>query len=254
MAYLLMLGWGALLIGMSYLCKRMWLRMLGRAYRIVALPGILIHELSHATGCLITGAKITGFSLFEPGGGYVEHEPPKLPLLGAPVISLAPVVGCGVGLWCVTRLFGLTEFGGEQLPDTIGLTPTELGSFAEGFFQTIWYQLRMIRGVNVTQLSTLVGTYLALTFGVSLGPSRDDLRNAALGVAAWSGLVYVAHWVARAFGRQQGLTDVLLRPLWPGLSGLVALLAILLAATAILFGIRMVVLRLAGRRRIESDQ
>jgi len=234
MAYLMMLGWGLLLIGMSHLTKRMWSRMLGRTYRVLALPGILVHEISHALGCLLTGARITGFGLFEPGEGYVEHEPPTLPILGAPLISLAPIAACGAALWCVARLFGITGFGSAPLPDSVSFSPAGLGAFAEGFFGTTWHHAQMLWNTAALDIRLLVALYLGLALAVALGPSRQDLRNAALGVAAWAGLTFVAHSIARALGRPQGLSDVLVKPLWPALSGLVAIMCLLLAATAAL--------------------
>jgi len=249
MAYLMMLGWGLVLIGMSHLIKRMWSRILGRTYRVLALPGILVHEISHALGCLITGARITSFSLLEPGGGYVEHEPPRLPILGAPLISLAPVAGSGAGLWCVARLFDIRAFGRALLPDSVSLTPAGLGGLAEGLFDAVWQHAQTLPDTSDFDLRSFVGLYLCLALAIALGPSRQDLRNAALGVAAWAGLTFVAHSIARALGRPQGLSDFLVKPVWPALSGLVAMMCLLLAATAALYLVRALFKRVFRREK-----
>lgn len=90
-------------------------------YCIVLFPGIILHEISHIAGCLITLTKVRKVKLFSSKGGFVMHEKPVLPILGIFIISIAPLV---VGLFISHILFGLiyTPEGLKyQLPTVIYL-------------------------------------------------------------------------------------------------------------------------------------
>jgi hypothetical protein len=79
------------LLLLSFLIEFFLVRsFMGRYYRIFVAPGIIVHELSHAFACLITGAEIKRINLFEPSGGSVEHSNSKIPVLGQAIVSFAP--------------------------------------------------------------------------------------------------------------------------------------------------------------------
>ena len=60
--------------------------------RLLYFLGSFVHETSHAALCLLTGAKIKEFKVFSRQPRVV-HSEPKLPILGMPLISLAPLFG-----------------------------------------------------------------------------------------------------------------------------------------------------------------
>lgn len=70
-------------------------------FRLMLLPGIIIHEMAHVVGCWITGAQVHRVHFWTQSGGEVVHTHPKIPVIGPPIISFAPFF---VGMYALTYL------------------------------------------------------------------------------------------------------------------------------------------------------
>lgn len=70
-------------------------------YYIILFPGVIVHELSHLLGCLVTLTPIKQVKFFSEKGGFVIHEKPPIKFIGEFIISVAPLV---VGLFLVHNL------------------------------------------------------------------------------------------------------------------------------------------------------
>jgi hypothetical protein len=55
-------------------------------------PGVVIHELAHTLGCLVTGARIHKITFFSKTGGMVVHEGGRFGIVGNFIISIFPFV------------------------------------------------------------------------------------------------------------------------------------------------------------------
>ena len=148
--------------------------------RIVLLfilaPGVVIHELSHAVGCLLVGAKIKEIKLFSPKGdslGYVSHTKAKIPIIGQLVISIAPLVGCSLFLFFIAFI---TDFPTDY-EYTIELTDKD--AFIE-FFRIIEDGIEFITKSDFTNLKTWVFLYFALSLSANIAPSSKDFKNILL--------------------------------------------------------------------------
>lgn len=158
-----------LFIGISFVLENFWAKFFkGKKYQLILFPGVVVHELSHAVGCLLTGAKIEEISLFSSKGSYVKHRKPKIPLIGMPVISFAPIIGGIIFLFFSSRFFELSFeklallsiFSKESI---IELT-RELFNYLEGNWES-W--------------AFWVFSYLCVSVIICLVPSKQDLKNAA---------------------------------------------------------------------------
>lgn len=137
--------------------------ILGPSYRIFVAPGVIIHELSHAFLCLLTGARITKLSFFEKNGGHVEHSPPKIPIVGQILISLAPFfIGAGA-IYFLSKLLGLTS------PD-LDLNNLPKSGFINVFIQSF-------NKIDYRNVKNLIIVYLVLSIAVTMTPSVQDIRN-----------------------------------------------------------------------------
>lgn len=135
---------------------------LGKSYRIFVAPGVILHELSHALLCTVTGAKIKKISLFDKNGGSVEHEPSKIPLLGSVLISLAPFVAGVFAILFLSHLLGIKEMNTNY--------------FVE--YQKVGDQLRhLLLNLNFSDYKNWLILYLALSVVVTMTPSKQDLLN-----------------------------------------------------------------------------
>lgn len=85
-------GWLLATLLLSYLANY-WLSriLLGRTYRILIGPGIIVHEYAHALGCVLTGTRIRSLSVFSRTGGQVIHDEPANPLFQG-IITIAPII------------------------------------------------------------------------------------------------------------------------------------------------------------------
>jgi len=161
-------------------------------YYFICAPGVIIHECSHILGCLITGATIKKVVFFSEKGGSVSYSASKIPYFGDVVISIAPLfciplvlTGCtwvfSQYLGCVFPPLALTV----DSPDAFfGLVIGIAGMFIQNLIVSFnpWFPVYL---------------YLTLSLVLSLAPSRQDIKNAAIGIGVitllgililWSGL------------------------------------------------------------------
>lgn len=122
-----------------------------KIFKLLILPGIFVHELSHAIGCWLTGAKVRDFKVTFTGG-QVVHTKSKIPILGSMIISLAPL------------FFGLF------------------------FLELVWYYLSN-NGLGLDSAKNIFLNFdffswqfgivliLSLNIGIMLAPSKQDLKN-----------------------------------------------------------------------------
>ena len=123
--------------------------------------GTLVHETSHALLCLLTGAKIKEFSVFssEP---HVTHLEPKIPLVGKPLISLAPIFG-GLSFLYVMNHYLLANY-------------FTIPSFS-GFHTVLPEIASFLAQINLLQWQSWVMLLVFMNLGAMLGPSPSDLKN-----------------------------------------------------------------------------
>ncbi|MFA6158584.1 MAG: hypothetical protein WC763_03095 [Candidatus Paceibacterota bacterium] len=131
-----------------------WLNWRYLNHRIVRLSyyvGTFVHESSHALLCLATGARVVEFKVFssEP---HVVHGTPKLPLIGKPLISSAPIFGGLLFLFLVNHFLFKDAFA---LTDPLGL----------------------LAQIRPWEWQSWVMILLFLNVGAMLGPSIQDMKN-----------------------------------------------------------------------------
>ncbi len=162
--------WLFLLIGISFFLNYFWARFFPeRIKQIIVFPGVIIHEISHALGCIIMGAKIKEVALFSSKGSYISHSKPLIPLIGNFVISFSPIVGSIAFLAFFFRIF---EF---SLPEiNLFLEPVYL-SFLSIFRESIAFAID-----NYQKWEFWVFSYLAISLVISLSPSKKDFKNSIL--------------------------------------------------------------------------
>lgn len=174
----------SILVVISFFLSRLWLRILpGKKYQFVVFPGVVVHELSHLIACLITGASIKEVKFFSSQGGYVKHGKPKLPLIGKPLISFAPIAG-GIAF-----LIGFLKLLNLSLP----LIPSFSGGFYDAFL-VFSKSIVAFFSSNWGGCKMWIFVYFSISIIICLIPSRKDLKNALLGTVILSliifGLIY----------------------------------------------------------------
>ena len=151
--------------------------ILSSCYRIFVAPGVIVHELSHAFLCLLTGAKITKMSFFEKNGGHVEHQQSKLPVIGQILISLAPLFAGTAIIYFLSRKIGISNF---EISD-LSFSKEGLNSFFREMFS----------GFNVHATKNWVIVYLVLSIAVTMTPSAQDMKNTFFSILVLGAILYL---------------------------------------------------------------
>ena len=177
--FLLVVLTGTGVIGISLGLDVLWARVipLRSFYYGIRAPGVIVHECSHILGCLITGAKVKKVVFFSERGGSVSYTASKIPYLGDVVISTAPLfcvplvlAGC---TWVFSQYLGCVfpplPMGVDSMDALFGLFIGIVGMFTRNLIVRFnpWF---------------LVYLYLTLTLVLSLAPSAQDMKNAAIGI------------------------------------------------------------------------
>jgi hypothetical protein len=214
--FLLIIITGIIVIALSYSLDHLWAAAMPvRAiYLFVRLPGVVLHECAHIIGCLVTGARIKNIVLFSKDGGSVTYTRPLLPYIGDVIISTAPLILLPLALSFITGVFGM--FLGcvfPAFPTTTGY-PEVLVDLVKVIFSTFLDNL-LIRFNGWFFLYLYLTTSLVL----SVAPSTQDMKNAAVGsilliltgmLVVWSGIPWAVSVLAElvrlvGFGFMLGL-------------------------------------------------
>ena len=149
-------------------------------YYAIRLPGVVLHEIAHMIGCLVTGAEIRKVVYFSQEGGFVTYSEPRIPILGTVIISTAPLFFLPLILAGLTWIFG-TYFG-CSVPPVVPLTG-DLVAGSEDMFRNV---IKIFSSNLVIHLNGWFFLYLFLCGSIvlSLAPSGQDFRNAAIGIGS----------------------------------------------------------------------
>ncbi|MDD4062399.1 MAG: hypothetical protein PHV25_01280 [Candidatus Pacebacteria bacterium] len=152
-----------LLLVLSFALEFIWFKIFaGRNYQLWLFPGVIVHEFSHAVGCVLVGAKIEEISLFSQKGSYVKHRQPKIPFVGDVVISFAPIVGGIAFLWCSAGFLGIKLFSSfDNILDLVN---------------DFW----VFSIDNWREWTFWIFVYLLISVLISLAPSKQDFKNSAI--------------------------------------------------------------------------
>lgn len=158
-------GWFGTIFAGSYLINWLLVRsIIRRYYRFFVAPGVIIHELSHAVGCLVTRSPIVEINFWKPSGGHVKHLQPVDPLrrlINDPIIALAPIWGAFACLAAISWLL---------LPDLSRLS----------YFLDISVSKNMLTFLDPLRWQTWLWLYLATSIVATMAPSKTDMRYAIL--------------------------------------------------------------------------
>ncbi len=168
-AFIQFVLWLSFLLIVSFTLERIWsIIFSGRNYQLMVFVGVLVHEFSHALGCLISGAKIEEISFFSSKGSYVKHGKSKLPFVGSFLISFAPIAGGMAFLWFVPGLLGLS------IPRL---------SIASSFFESIMTASKELIIFTIANWESWIFwlfVYFAISVVICIVPSKQDLKNSAI--------------------------------------------------------------------------
>jgi hypothetical protein len=183
--FLLVVLLGTGVIAISFALDILWAQVmpLRSLYYAIRAPGVIVHECSHILGCIITGAKIKKIVFFSEEGGSVTYTSSKIPYVSDVVISTAPLVCIPIVLAGLTWVF--SQYLGcvfPPMPIAVNSMDTLLGLVIT---ITILFTQNLVVRFNPW---FIVYLYLTVTLVLSLAPSAQDMKNAAIGM----GIILIA--------------------------------------------------------------
>jgi hypothetical protein len=194
--FLFILMTGLVVIAISYALDHVWAATIPMktVYYLIRAPGVALHECAHIMGCLITGAHIHNLVLFSRNGGSVTYTRPVIPYLGDVIISTAPLFVIPLILSFITWIFG-NWFGCifPVFPESVN-SLNSLLLLGEGIFATISENL-----ISRFNGWFLLYIFLTISLVLSVAPSKQDMKNAAIGffllalagiIIVWSGIPF----------------------------------------------------------------
>ena len=192
--FLIVILIGIVAVALSYVLDHIWAAVIPfrTLYYGIRAPGVILHECAHMAGCLVTGARIQNVVFFSREGGSVTYSRPLIPYLGDVIISTAPLFALPLVLSFLTSIF--ENYLGcifPQIPSSI-ITGGALTALADGIFTA--FESNLVSPFNGWFLLYL---YLTISLVLSMAPSAQDMKNAAIGIVLlalagimiiWSGI------------------------------------------------------------------
>ena len=171
---------------------------------ILLAPGVIIHELSHAVGCLLVGAKIKEIKFFSPKGdtlGHVTHSKSKIPIIGQFVISIAPLIGCGLVLYLLAVLMNFpTDYN-------YSLDVLDKEAFND-FFDIIKDGFYIIKDADFKNWETWLFLYFALSLSASISPSSKDFLNMLPSIIFLGIILYLIYKLTESISKLNFITNL----------------------------------------------
>lgn len=170
-------------------------KALGCAVYFLSLVGTPVHELSHAFALAITLCPVVSIALLvDPATQRAETVPGRPNPLSNVLAPLAPLFSGILVLWLTARYI----IPGFEVPtvEPPQLDPQSAASFGTAVKTSLDYLLQFL-GAAYSRLPALqwdnwrtyVGFYIALSVGLNIAPSKQDLRILARGLILFIPLV-----------------------------------------------------------------
>ena len=218
-----------------------------KAVNAILLPGTLVAQLGHVLGILVTGNSVRNTALMGNNeSGDPETDTPqetRVPVVGAVVIGMLPLLACGAALYAAARMWGRDVLAGlaphevavaQSLPTSVG----EVWALLHATLDLTANLLQAILNSDFRQWQTGLFLYLAVCLTVRMTPFEGNRRGALIAILlggllitvigfAWSGLEPLLEqaWPLLSFAVGMVLFLLLVSLLVSGLVGFVRILA-----------------------------
>lgn len=191
-----------LLYGLSSTVNRVAFQRLGKGlYLLVMWPGVIVHELSHLAGCLLTRTRVREVHLFSPREegpgslvlGFVTHDKTSNPIATF-IVSAAPFFGGATALALILRLAAPDSLANAVAPAAVLADPAAavqetLRAYA-GFVATLY------RSLDWGSWTSWLAAFLLFSVSAHVAPSRHDMKYALGGAAGMAVVIAAFVWAA----------------------------------------------------------
>ena len=179
-----MLGLGLILVAIlsasvSGLCKKF---ADAKIIRIILLPGSIVHDLSHALVCLITGTTIKELNLFTLNDSEIKYDKPKIPVLFDFLIVAAPIFGCAFFIFFISTILGNPIRLNQSVNYEFHFSLYGIFCIVKYlYFAAVATFCSFYRQFHITNIGHIFFFMTVLVFSFSMAPKKEDIKFLLLG-------------------------------------------------------------------------
>ncbi len=222
---------------MSFGIEKLWEKHLNvKVVKFFLFPGIIVHELSHALLCLITGTTIKDLNIFKPVSGTIKYDRPKIPLLFDFFITVSPLFGCAFALIVASMVLGNPIRLEETLPNEFTYSFQAVFDYAKDSLDIIWLTLNKFWSQGFHTVGSILFFLASIIFTVSMAPHRGDIKYIVLGFIVLGLGLFGLEWLEFSLLEYRWWQEILDNS-WRILSYIFSILLTTLLITATVVGI-----------------
>ncbi len=181
---------------MSFGIEKLWERYLNlKVIKFFLFPGAVVHELSHAFLCLVTGTTIKELNIFKPISGSIKYDKPKVPLLFDFFIATSPIFGCAFILILISVVLGNPIRVDESLPNELTFSIKAVFDYAKNSLDIIWLTLNKFWKQGFHTIGSIIFIVASIIFTVSMAPHRGDIKYIVLGFIILGSILFALEWL-----------------------------------------------------------
>lgn len=161
----------------SFGIEKLWSKYLNlKAVKTFLFPGAVVHELSHALLCLITGTTIKELNIFKLENGSVKHDRPKVPFLFDFFIATSPIFGCAFILILISIILGNPIRINESLPNEVAFSLDAVFDYAKNLLDMIKLTLNAFWNHGFHSVGSIIFIIASIILTVSMAPHKSDIK------------------------------------------------------------------------------
>jgi hypothetical protein len=155
------------------------------------LPGTIVHELSHALLCLITGTTIKELNLFTSNSTGIKYDKPKIPFLFDFIITVAPILGCAFFIVFISKMLSNPIHLNTTFPKEIHFTFKGFFDLIQHLLDTVWVTLNSFKNqLHIENIRHIFFVLAIIVFTVSMAPHKQDIKHLVLGFSIISLILF----------------------------------------------------------------
>ena len=158
------------------------------------MPGAIVHELSHALLCLVTGTTIKELNIFKLENGSIKYDRPKIPILFDFFIATAPIFGCAFVLTLISLILGSPIRIDESLPNEVTFSIEAVFDYAKSYLDMILLTLNGFWEHGFRTISSIIFMIASIIFTVCMAPHRGDIKYIVLGFIILGFVLFALEW------------------------------------------------------------
>lgn len=172
-----------LIIFLSFALCGLWTKYANpRMVRGFLFPGAIVHELSHALLCLVTGTTIKELNLFKSDNTGIKYDKPKIPFLFDFMIASAPIFGCAFFIFFISQLLSNPIHLSDTFPQEFHFTFKGLFDLIRHLLDTVWATFHAFKNqFHIKNIRHIIFVIAIIIFTISMAPHKQDIKHLVLG-------------------------------------------------------------------------